>query len=237
MPGAGGEDARLDLKARVFSCGHVIPACNLLAAVACTGPTGKAFDFSFAARRDPAQVIDGLGRAGWRTAGVAGIMFWYPLTQIAELGRLVANVCQTVPAGIVCFFPSYDFEDHVYKVGIAPPGMGKGADALSLLTAAGVEAGRHPGPHRGTQEGVSARVWRPDVDVANPMAGAGQVFREERGGESADSILAVYGAAITAGRGAVLFSVVGGKMSEGINFKDDMGRYAAVGQRTRGAQL
>jgi chromosome transmission fidelity protein 1 len=56
-----------------------------------------------------------------------------------------------------------------------------------------------------------------------------QVFREERGGDSADRILAVYGQAIEAGHGAVLFSVVGGKMSEGINFKDDMGRYAGPG--------
>ena len=30
-----------------------------------------------------------------------------------ELGRVVFNVCNVVPAGVVCFFPSYDYEAKV----------------------------------------------------------------------------------------------------------------------------
>ena len=31
-----------------------------------------------------------------------------------ELGRVVYNVCNVVPGGIVVFFPSYDYEKLVY---------------------------------------------------------------------------------------------------------------------------
>jgi len=53
-----------------------------------------------------------------------------------------------------------------------------------------------------------------------------KVFREPRKSGSLDKVLADYSSAIrlTPGGGAMLFAVVGGKMSEGINFSDDLGR-------------
>lgn len=57
------------------------------------------------------------------------------------------------------------------------------------------------------------------------------VFRETKGGSS-DGILAEYTQAIQGeksnGKGALLLSVVGGKMSEGINFSDRLGRCVMV---------
>ncbi|KAF3931891.1 hypothetical protein ABW19_dt0209574 [Dactylella cylindrospora] len=50
------------------------------------------------------------------------------------------------------------------------------------------------------------------------------VFREEKGSSSVDDILTDYAKAVDSGRGALLLSVVGGKMSEGINFSDNLGR-------------
>jgi len=35
--------------------------------------------------------------------------------QLNELGRILINVCNVIPAGIVCFFPSYDYENTVYE--------------------------------------------------------------------------------------------------------------------------
>ena len=35
--------------------------------------------------------------------------------QLDELGRVLLNLCNVVPAGIVVFFPSYNYEDTVFK--------------------------------------------------------------------------------------------------------------------------
>lgn len=57
------------------------------------------------------------------------------------------------------------------------------------------------------------------------------LFRESKGGSS-DEVLHAYTQAITGedakGKGALLLSVVGGKMSEGINFSDRLGRCVMV---------
>jgi len=37
------------------------------------------------------------------------------LFQLDELGRVLLNLCNIVPAGIVAFFPSYSYEDIVFK--------------------------------------------------------------------------------------------------------------------------
>lgn len=54
------------------------------------------------------------------------------------------------------------------------------------------------------------------------------VFREPRGTSNLDDVLSQYSVAATTGGGAVLFGVVGGKMSEGINFADELGRCVVV---------
>ncbi|KAF3934696.1 hypothetical protein ABW20_dc0105426 [Dactylellina cionopaga] len=56
------------------------------------------------------------------------------------------------------------------------------------------------------------------------LQGKKAVFREEKGSSSVDDILRDYASAIDSGKGALLLSVVGGKMSEGINFSDNLGR-------------
>ena len=32
-----------------------------------------------------------------------------------EVGRVITNVCNIVPAGVVLFFPSYEYENLVYE--------------------------------------------------------------------------------------------------------------------------
>ncbi|XP_014474402.1 PREDICTED: probable ATP-dependent RNA helicase DDX11 isoform X2 [Dinoponera quadriceps] len=72
-----------------FSCDHVIPKENIISNVVMRGPTGVELEFSFHNRQDT-KLLD-------------------------ELGRTLLNLCNIVPAGVVVFFPSYKFEDAVFK--------------------------------------------------------------------------------------------------------------------------
>ncbi|XP_066286336.1 ATP-dependent DNA helicase DDX11-like isoform X2 [Branchiostoma lanceolatum] len=72
-----------------FSCGHVIPACNLLPVALGSGPAGGAVEFSYEHRNKEHTMV--------------------------ELGRVLVNLCNLVPAGVCIFFPSYEYERQVYK--------------------------------------------------------------------------------------------------------------------------
>lgn len=117
---------------------------------------------------------------------------------MAELGLAVLNMCAVVPDGVVVFFPSYGYLDEVVGAWQQPP---QGAPS----------------------------IWA-------RLEARKAVFREARGGSS-DEVLARYADAILGssaeatdkgGGGALLLSVVGGKMSEGINFSDRLGRCVVV---------
>ncbi|KND86392.1 ATP-dependent RNA helicase chl1 [Tolypocladium ophioglossoides CBS 100239] len=117
---------------------------------------------------------------------------------IAELGLAVLNMCAVVPDGVVVFFPSYGYLDEV--VGVWQQ-----------------------------QRGAAAPIW-------DRLQTRKTVFREAKGGSS-DEVLQQYtdailgsgtGDGVTKAKGALLLSVVGGKMSEGINFSDRLGRCVMV---------
>ncbi|KAL3881003.1 hypothetical protein ACJMK2_033204 [Sinanodonta woodiana] len=106
-----------------------------------------------------------------------------------ELGRLLCNVCNVVPGGVVCFFPSYDYEKLVFS------------------------------------------HWEKG-GVIGKLEGKKKLYREPKRAGQVEQILAEYSSCIkkcgtwstSSITGAVLFCVVGGKMSEGINFSDELGR-------------
>ncbi|KAL9033819.1 MAG: hypothetical protein Q9214_007329, partial [Letrouitia sp. 1 TL-2023] len=54
------------------------------------------------------------------------------------------------------------------------------------------------------------------------------VFRESKDSTNVDEVLQQYSEAIDRGTGGLLLSVIGGKMSEGINFSDKLGRGVVV---------
>lgn len=124
---------------------------------------------------------------------------------IRELGFAVLNICTAVPDGVVVFFPSYGYLDEVVAVWSV----------------------------RGAGEPKS--IWE-------RLQAKKDVFSEPKGG-SIDEVLEKYTAAIlgdgggsggtsssssSTKNGALLLSVVGGKMSEGINFSDRLGRCVVI---------
>ncbi|XP_076068379.1 ATP-dependent DNA helicase DDX11 isoform X2 [Oratosquilla oratoria] len=145
-----------------FSCGHVVPGEQLMAITLSHGPTNTLLEFTYQKREDP-RMLD-------------------------ELGRVLVNVCTAVPGGIVCFLPSYDYEDKVF-------------------------------------------TYFQKTGVIQRLSGKKKVFREPKKTNQLDAVLSDYAKTVrlcstsnTGITGSLLLSVVGGKMSEGINFSDNLGR-------------
>ncbi|XP_045425452.1 putative ATP-dependent RNA helicase DDX11-like protein 8 isoform X4 [Lemur catta] len=145
-----------------FSCGHVIPPDNILPIVLCSGVSGQPLEFTFQ-RRELPQMMD-------------------------EAGRILCNLCNVVPGGVVCFFPSYEYQRRVHA--------------------------------HWEKSGLLGR-----------LAARKKIFQEPKSANQVEQVLTEYSKCIercgqAKGRvtGALLFAVVGGKMSEGINFSDNLGR-------------
>ncbi|NXQ21431.1 DDX11 helicase, partial [Peucedramus taeniatus] len=145
-----------------FSCGHVIPPENILPIILCSGPSSQQLEFTYQTRDLP-QMMD-------------------------ETGRILCNLCNVIPGGVVCFFPSYEYEKQVYG------------------------------------------HWE-KTGLLSRLAAKKKIFQEPKKANQVEQVLVEYAKCIkrcsqTGGQmtGALLLSVVGGKMSEGINFSDDLGR-------------
>ncbi|NXD90723.1 DDX11 helicase, partial [Chaetorhynchus papuensis] len=145
-----------------FSCGHVIPPENILPIILCSGPSNQQLEFTYQTRDLP-QMMD-------------------------ETGRILCNLCNVIPGGVVCFFPSYEYEKQVYG------------------------------------------HWE-KTGLLSRLAAKKKIFQEPKKANQVEQVLVEYAKCIkrcsqTGGQmtGALLLSVVGGKMSEGINFSDDLGR-------------
>ncbi|XP_011638636.2 LOW QUALITY PROTEIN: ATP-dependent DNA helicase DDX11 [Pogonomyrmex barbatus] len=146
-----------------FSCDHVIPKENIISNVVMRGPTGVEFEFNFHNRQDT-RLLD-------------------------ELGRALLNLCNIVPAGIVVFFPSYNYEDIVFKH----------LDKFGIISKISTKKHIYREPKLASQVHVILDQYA--YSIKNPQSPC---------------------------NGALLFSVVGGKLSEGLNFSDDLGRCVIV---------
>ncbi|KAJ4286195.1 ATP-dependent DNA helicase chl1 [Collariella sp. IMI 366227] len=133
-------------------------------------------------------------------------------TMIRQLGVALLNICSIVPDGVVVFFPSYGYLDEV--------------------VAAWQTVDKQLAPGASSQPTLWDRLGLKK-----------HIFRETRGGET-DELLQRYSEAILSPsttlssapntpqqkklNGALLLSVIGGRLSEGINFSDRLGRCVVV---------
>ena len=147
-----------------LSCGHVIPADNLIAVPLATTRLAVELDFTFNRRNSP-EIIDGLGET-------------------------IIELASVIPDGVVIFFPSYAYLEQVLI-------RWKRTDK------------------------ESQSVWA-RLQVQKPV-----LHESKSEGSVTEDILERYSSLINSStdtRGTILLSVVGGKLSEGINFSDKLGR-------------
>ncbi|KAI9735876.1 MAG: ATP-dependent DNA helicase chl1 [Cirrosporium novae-zelandiae] len=118
---------------------------------------------------------------------------------IDELGETLCDICRTIPDGVVVFFPSYNL--------------------LSLYA----DRWHQPRPHnKNNKSPTPTSIWA-------TLTSQKSVFQESQTPTpTVDTILTAYSESIAQGKGGLLLSVVGGKMSEGINFSDSLGRGVVI---------
>ncbi|KAK1225406.1 ATP-dependent DNA helicase chl1 [Marasmius sp. AFHP31] len=148
-----------------FSCGHIIPSSNLLTVAVTKGPRGTDLDYK-ANRQTDSGAID-------------------------ELGQILLNFTHQIPAGMVVFFPSYNFLNKAKELWTASKMMDK-------------------------------------------FSSKKRVFFEPDDNAQVDAVLQDYSKAARSPpsdsklRGAMLFAVIGAKLSEGLNFSDDLARAVVI---------
>lgn len=138
-----------------FSCGHIIPRENLM-----VFPIGQyqnsLFEFKLDKRNNSKMIKD--------------------------LGYAILKIIETIPNGIVIFFPSYKYLNEVLE------------------------------------------VWKMS-NILDCISKIKSIYQEPSDSSKVDATLGEYSTtARLKNKGSILFSVVGGKMSEGINFSDELAR-------------
>ena len=120
-----------------------------------------------------------------------------------EVGRILLALARVVPDGIVAFVPSFSYEEQLVAH-LKASGMWARLGGLKTLF-------REPREAHELDRVLKAYAATIDANFESACDHSGAV--------DADANPARHGA-----RGALLLSVVGGKMSEGINFSDGLGR-------------
>jgi chromosome transmission fidelity protein 1 len=200
-----------------FACGHVIPRENLSAFAVSSGPCGR-WRFTFDNRDDP-RLIESLGKA-------------------------LLNLADVVPAGMVVFVPSYDYEARLMRAWQLHPqvvserGATGSARAMMTVERASLQLRADWEASQSGTVVVCGLHCHPGSVLAR-LASRKAVFREPRSSSDVESVMEQYAAAAARSspsaassgsgvRGAIIFAVVGAKFSEGINFSDDLARCVVV---------
>ncbi len=120
-------------------------------------------------------------------------------TVAVNYGNLVLSLARSVPDGIVVFFTSYSYLEHMVEAWSQPDtksSRGGGSDSGS-----------------GSSSSIMQRILQHKL-----------VFLETKDIEETSLALAAYKKACACGRGAVFMSVARGKVAEGIDFSGHLGR-------------
>ncbi|RNF06681.1 putative DNA repair helicase [Trypanosoma rangeli] len=124
--------------------------------------------------------------------------------QFEEIAAALLNFCRVIPDGVIVFFTSYEMEEKFLRI-LQQTGLYDAINDVKRIF-------REPG--RLTTSRVPAQRSEEGTSLSNAV----------------DAMLAEYAQWIRteSSGGALLFAVMGGKLSEGINFNDDLGRAVIV---------
>ncbi|KAK7626152.1 helicase C-terminal domain-containing protein [Phyllosticta citricarpa] len=162
------------------------------------------------------------------THGPSGAPFDFTFEQrnkpstLADLGLAILEFVKVIPDGVVVFFPSYAYLDQcvgAWKRPSSSTGAATAASSSSLFDA--IQAVK-PVFHETKAQQQQQQAHAPaSSSHSHPIPSTNE------------SLLSAYTSAITSSspngrRGALLLAVVGGSLSEGINFSDSLGRGVAV---------
>lgn len=123
-----------------------------------------------------------------------------------DLGCSILGFCQHIPDGVVVFFPSYTYLDTCI------------AAWKRIVTA-------------GSKETIWDRLHRTKPIFLEERSQTREILQVSAPKDAAvDSVFGAYSTAVASGngRGALLLAVIGGSLSEGINFSDTLGRGVIV---------
>ncbi|EPQ26870.1 uncharacterized protein PFL1_05505 [Pseudozyma flocculosa PF-1] len=139
-----------------------------------------------------------------------------------ELGATLVNLCNIVPDGLVVFLPSYAFLDTVMERWKTETP----ASSSSVIASEIASATTPSTTTTTTTTATTTSVWK-------RIEAKKRIFVEPKTTREVDAVLRDYTLEIDAPRqgrigGAVLFAVVGAKLSEGINFSDQLARAVAM---------
>jgi chromosome transmission fidelity protein 1 len=133
--------------------------------------------------------------------------------QLAEVGAILVNLCRVVPDGLVVFFASYAAEELAHSV-FAGNGDLARMEALKKVFR---ESSDRPSEVLLADYGAHLDKCMRRRSSTSASAADGTAGSSNGGGE--------VGVALG---GAVLFAVMGGKLSEGVNFADHLARCVVV---------